>query len=116
MNINKGKNGVEHMILKIAIADKNSEYIRRILNVLETYGDIDVSVFTDEKSLEGALDNRKFDVLLFDESIVQGIVIEKKDMLSILLLDENTGVDESFLDFKKIYKYQRVSKIYQQIL
>lgn len=37
-------------------------------------------------------------------------------MLSILLLDENTGVDESFLDFKKIYKYQRVSKIYQQIL
>lgn len=56
------------MILKIAIADKNSEYIRRILNVLETYGDIDVSVFTDEKSLEGALDNRKFDVLLFDES------------------------------------------------
>lgn len=53
VNINKGKNGVEHMILKIAIADKNSEYIRRILNVLETYGDIDVSVFTDEKSLEG---------------------------------------------------------------
>lgn len=78
VNINKGKNGVEHMILKIAIADKNSEYIRRILNVLETYGDIDVSVFTDEKSLKGALDNRKFDVLLFDESIVQGIVIEKK--------------------------------------
>ena len=78
VNINKGKNGVEHMILKIAIADKNSEYIRRILNVLETYGDIDVSVFTDEKSLEGALDNRKFDVLLFDESIVQGIVIEKR--------------------------------------
>lgn len=116
MNINKGKNGVEHMILKIAIADKNSEYIRRILNVLETYGDIDVSVFTDEKSLKGALDNRKFDVLLFDESIVQGIVIEKKDMLSILLLDENNGVDESFLNFKKIYKYQRVSKIYQQIL
>ena len=104
------------MILKIAIADKNSEYIRRILNVLETYGDIDVSVFTDEKSLKGALDNRKFDVLLFDESIVQGIVIEKKDMLSILLLDENNGVDESFLNFKKIYKYQRVSKIYQQIL
>ena len=56
VNINKGKNGVEHMILKIAIADKNSEYIRRILNVLETYGDIDVSVFTDEKSLKGALD------------------------------------------------------------
>ena len=75
------------MILNIAIADENSEYIRRILDVLEGYEDLDISVFTDEDSLEEALKNRKFDVLLFDESICHNIVVEQKEMLSILLLD-----------------------------
>lgn len=104
------------MILNIAIADENSEYIRRILDVLEGYEDLDISVFTDEDSLEEALKNRKFDVLLFDESICHNIVVEQKEMLSILLLDEDKGVGDAFVNFKKIHKYQRVSKIYQQIL
>ena len=43
------------MILKIAIADTNEEYVKRILSVLEEYEDLNLSVFTDENTLEQAL-------------------------------------------------------------
>ena len=39
------------MILKIAIADTNEEYVKRILSVLEEYEDLNLSVFTDENTL-----------------------------------------------------------------
>lgn len=52
------------MILKIAIADTNEEYVKRILSVLEEYEDLNLSVFTDENTLEQALMSQKFDVLL----------------------------------------------------
>ena len=38
------------MILKIAIADTNEEYVKRILSVLEEYEDLNLSVFTDENT------------------------------------------------------------------
>lgn len=60
------------MILKIAIADTNEEYVKRILSVLEEYEDLNLSVFTDENTLEQALMSQKFDVLLFDASAYDG--------------------------------------------
>lgn len=60
------------MILKIAIADTNEEYVKRILSVLEEYEDLNLSVFTDENTLEQALMSQKFDVLLFDASVYDG--------------------------------------------
>lgn len=104
------------MILKIAIADSNEEYVSRILSVLEEYEDLNLSVFTDENTLEQALMSQKFDVLLFDASVYDGHADGGKRFLPILLLDETQGVAAQFQKTKKIRKYQRISKIYQQIL
>ena len=104
------------MVLKIAIADKNEEYVERLLGVLEEYEELNISVFTDETALEQALMSQKFDVLLFDASVYNGYADGNKKTLQILLLDEEKGVPEQFQKIRKIRKYQRISKIYQQIL
>lgn len=104
------------MVLKIAIADKNEEYVERLLGVLEEYEELNISVFTDETALEQALMSRTFDVLLFDASVYNGYANGNKKTLQILLLDEEKGVPEQFQNVRKIRKYQRISKIYQQIL
>lgn len=104
------------MILKIAIADANTDYVERILSVLEGYDNLNLSVYTDRVSLEQALASRQFDVLLFDPSVFDGQIEVKKSMLTLMLLDEDKRVPETYQGLKKIHKYQRISKIYQQIL
>lgn len=104
------------MILKIAIADTNEEYVNRILSVLEEYEDLNLSVFTDRNALEQALMSQKFDVLLFDAGVYDGHADGGNRFLPILLLDETQSIATQFQKTKKIRKYQRISKIYQQIL
>ncbi|MBR1851721.1 MAG: hypothetical protein IJ794_00895, partial [Lachnospiraceae bacterium] len=62
------------MIIKMAIADNNDEYIERLLNVLEGYEDLNLSVYTDRSALEQALASKHFDVFLFDPSVYDGQV------------------------------------------
>lgn len=104
------------MVLNIAIADKNEEYIERITSVLEGYEGMNLSVFTEENSLEEALTSREFDILLFDQSVYDGHIEVGKKFLPIMLLEEEHGVNIQFQNYKKIRKYQRISRIYQQIL
>lgn len=104
------------MILKIAIADNNTEYIDRLLGVMEGYDNLSLSVYTDKTALDQALAARQFDILLFDASIYDGQMAENKSMLAIMLLDEEAGVPSAYQSYKKIRKYQRISHIYQQIL
>lgn len=104
------------MIIKMAIADNNDEYIERLLNVLEGYEDLNLSVYTDRSALEQALASKHFDVFLFDPSVYDGQVEVGKNTLAIMFLDDNVNVPESCRDFKKVKKYQRISRIYQQVL
>lgn len=104
------------MNIKLAIADKNEEYIKRLLNVLEEYDDLSISVYTDKKSLEKALAEKNFDVLLFDASVCEGQVPVEKASLGIMLLDEAEDIPAGCNNYPKIKKYQRISKIYKKIL
>lgn len=104
------------MIIKMAIADADEEYIERLLNVLEGYEDLNLSVYTDRNALEMALASRHFDVFLFDPSVFDGQVDIGKNTLAVMLLDENVNIPESCRDYKKVKKYQRISRTYQQIL
>lgn len=104
------------MIIKIAIADSNEEYVERLLNVLSGYDDLNLSVYTERYALEQALASKKFDVLLFDPSVYQGQLELGKDMVSVMMLDENADIPECCKAQKKVKKFQRISKIYQQIL
>lgn len=104
------------MMIKIAVADCNLEYTERILSVLQRYEDISLSIYTERRTLEQALASKRFDVLLFDPSVYEGQTGLGKCTLAVMLLDEEKGVPESCRELKKIRKYQRISRIYQQIL
>lgn len=104
------------MVLNIAIADKSEEYIERIASVLGEYDGVNLSTFTEESALEEALVSRNFDVLLFASNVYSGYIKGKKGMLSIMLWDEKSGMDGQFQSYKKIKKFQQISKIYQQVL
>lgn len=104
------------MNIRLAIADKNEEYINKILNVLEEYEDLNISTYTDKNSLEKSLLERTFDILLFDVSVCEGQMPLGKASLSIMLLDETEYVPVGYKNFPKIKKYQRISNIFKKIL
>jgi Mrp family chromosome partitioning ATPase len=104
------------MIIKMAIADSNEDYLERLLNVLEGYEDLAISVYTEKNSLEQAITTKHFDILLFDPSVYNGQVEVGKSTIAVMMLDESIGVPEECRNFKKVKKYQRISKTYQQLL
>ncbi len=57
------------MIIKIAIADENREYAEKMLDILEGYEKISLSIYTDKRILEQILNAKHFDVLLFVPSV-----------------------------------------------
>ena len=104
------------MIIKMAIADSNEEYLQRLLNVFEEYEELNLSIYTEKYALETALASKKFDIVLFDASLYDGQTAINRSSLAIMLMDESQGVPENCRDIPKINKYQRISRIYQQIL
>lgn len=104
------------MLVRIAVADENEEYLNRLVSVLEEYKDLTLSVYTDRSSLETALVSRTFDILLFDSDLYDGQPALKKNALAVMLLDEDKAVPAACQDFHKINKYQRISGIYKKIL
>lgn len=104
------------MNIKLAIADADLEYVERLMNVLEGYDGVSLSVYTDKNAFEYALSTKRFDVVLFSPTVYEGQVSLGKSTLGILLLDERMMIPESCKVFKKIKKYQKISRIYQQIL
>lgn len=104
------------MQVRIAVADKNKEYMDRLVSVLEEYKDLTLSVYTDAGSLETALVSRTFDILLFDSDLYDGKTALKKNTLAVMLLDDDKTVPTGCRSCHKINKYQRISSIYKQIL
>lgn len=104
------------MLVRIAVADGNEEYLNRLVSVLEEYTDLTLSVYTDRSSLETALVSRTFDILLFDSDLYDGQTVLKKNSLAVMLLDEDKVVPAACQNFHKINKYQRISSIYKKIL
>lgn len=104
------------MNIKLAIADSNEEYLNRLINVLEKYDKLSFFVYTDRNSLEKALLEKNFDVLLFDTSVYEGQVSLGKTSLGIMLLDETGSIPAGCKSFPGIKKYQRISGIYKKIL
>ena len=104
------------MVIRIAIADTNREYVERMTEVLEENDDLHLAVFTDKKSLETALASTRFDILLFDPSIYDGSVNTGKNTLQILLWDGTSVIPEAVREVPKVKKYQRISLIYKNIL
>lgn len=104
------------MILKLAVAVEDQSYVKRLMDVLEDYDNLNLSVFTDKESLEMTLGNKKLDVLLFEPSFYHERMMQGAVTLPIVLLDEEYDLPEELKDLDKINRYNRISQIYRRIL
>lgn len=104
------------MNIKLAIADRDGEYIDRLLNVLAEYKDLNLSVYTDREGFEKALEGKYFDIVLFSPSVCSGQISLKKSTMGIVLREDSVEVPEECREFPQIEKYQRISRIYKKIL
>jgi len=57
------------MNISIAIVDKNREYLDRLVEVLQEYKELTVSLFTSAERLEQVLQTKKIDIVLFDPDV-----------------------------------------------
>lgn len=104
------------MLIKIAVADDDQEYVQRLVYGLERYNSLSISVYTEAKSLENALQTKRFDVLLFTPHVFKGQSSLPKHTACILLNDVEEALPDTCRDFVKIEKYQQISSIYQKML
>lgn len=104
------------MIISIAIADQNREYVERLSEALRQYNDLNISVFTNEERLKSALEREKFDILLFDPDISQNRIMVSGVKLAICLYSDEANNSQMYADVVPVLKYQRISNIYKEIL
>ena len=105
------------MKIKIAIADSDEVYAKRLFEALQRQENLFLSVFTDKNKLEKGLASAKYDIILFDYSMYSGDSLFKNARLSVLLYDEYK--EQPLIGsgrYKAVKKYQRGSNIYKEML
>lgn len=104
------------MNISIAIADENKNYLERLVEVLQEYEELSVSIFTSAELLTQALQSRRFDIVLFDPDICENKLTFYNVRLSMCLYSEDAQNAMMYADCDKIFKYQRISKIYKELM
>lgn len=106
------------MAIRMAVASMDEEYLRRLALVLEQYPQMDLSVYCNVDSIIESVGKERFDVFVFSSDIMNeslGCMNLQAD-LKLQLYDENDIRWEEAANIKYVKKYQRVSRIYRQIL
>ena len=104
------------MNISLAIADTNRRYVEKLSEVLQQYHDLTISLFTNAEKLQAALDQTRFDVLLFDPDISPERLSISGVKLAVCLYSDGCGNMGLYPDCAKILKYQRISNIYKNML
>lgn len=108
------------MTLKIAIADTNEIYAKRLAAALEKQeGDrIRVSSYSEQSALTAVLSKnpKRYDIVIFAPGAYDTYERVGDGCLAVLLYDEDEGADSSYDDFPKIDKYQRAGSIFKRVL
>lgn len=104
------------MLIKIAVADDDEEYVQRLVYGLERYDSLSISLYTEAESLEKALQTKRFDILLFTPQVFKGQIALPKHTACILLSDATEAIPDTCREFVKIEKYQQISSIYHKML
>ncbi len=103
------------MLIRIAVADTDTNYLERLYDVLGDYSDLRVSVYSDTEILYDALASGRVDVLLIDPSIYSGRLPTDRVGVVIILAGD-VRIPAACADYPAIRKYQRISMIHSQIL
>lgn len=104
------------MIISIAIADSNRDYVERLTEVLQQKGDLNISIFTNADRLMSSMERERYDVVLFDPDISDDKLYFSNVKLAICLYSDEAMNKDLYSDIENIRKYQRISNIYKSIL
>ena len=101
--------------IKLAIVDADSVYAERLAEGISQYPEYEISTFFDLDKFEDILSKKNYDVVLFSDALDLDTNISKK-IVFIPLLEEQGIVRNEYASLGGVYKYQRVSAIYREIL
>lgn len=104
------------MNILLAIADRDKEYLNRIAEELQGYSDLTIFVYTSREKLEAALLKGAFDVVMFDPDISESRINFSNVKMPICLYSEETENACLYKEYDHIFKYQRISKIYKDMI
>ena len=104
------------MNIKILIADQSKEYIDRLIDKLQEYSELDISIATSYEKLEKAMNNSKYDIILFNSDLNDSKITFNAAKLAICLYDEEQEHSGLYKELKFIRKYQRISSIYNELI
>ena len=104
------------MIISIAIADSNRNYLERLVEILQKNSELDISIFTTAEGLIEAIQKERYDVVLFDSDICSSKLLFSNVKLPICLYSDEAVNKDLYSDIDNIQKYQRISNIYKEIL
>ncbi len=107
------------MKIKLALLDFDKNFVQRFYNTINrAYNKLEIHAFTKESSFINFLNDNTVDILLINESINLNIQQYAK-LIVIKLLENNILQDDlsiNNISHHYIYKYQRISLIYKEIL
>ena len=104
------------MNISVAIVDKDKEYVRRLSEELQQYAELSLHVYTGEESYRNAVERTRFDVVLFDPDISDLPLSFPEVKLPVCLYSDDASNAGKYADTVKIMKYQRISRIYQELI
>ncbi len=104
------------MNILMAIADSNSEYVDRLTEVLQQYEDLSIHIYTSGEKFQKAVDEKRFDVALFDPDLWDEMLTFSKVKLPLCLYSDEARNAGRYADVAKVAKYQRISAIYKDIV
>lgn len=105
------------MKIKIAIADTNETYAKRLFEALSRQNNLSLSVFTDKDKLEKEIAYARYDIILFDYSMYSNDSLFKSAKLAVALYDEDSEVPYNIPGkYKAVKKYQRGTTIYKEVI
>jgi Mrp family chromosome partitioning ATPase len=104
------------MIISIAIADKNTDYLNRISEALNQENDLNISMFTNQQVFQNALEREKFDIVLFDPDISDEVLKFSNVKLAVCLYSDEAINSKNYADLDNVSKYQRISNIYKKVI
>lgn len=106
------------MVIRIALACKDVDYLERLVSGLEKFPNLDLTIFSDGENLRQNMRGRRFDVFAFSPDVFERDMdyMDIKADLKLLLDDEEHPITAIFADAKRVRKYQRISYIYKSLL
>ena len=104
------------MIYRIAIADKDPDYIERLSAVFQGYSDLLPDFFTSADALEEAMEMKNYNIVLFDPDISEDRLYFDEDVVPVVLYRDDAENLAYYASLKNVNKYQRISGIYKEIM